>query len=187
MKGIRVELSRAFAVVLVIGCMLCACSKRTAGVKDYLKYVNSDKSGLVQTKEMDGMFFRLKYMPPEWMALNELKKTSIDIEQWNQTLEEYQGLAYCKMTISCKDDEHIYSFLRGEGMDEQDVEAYFNYNAQHDFFMVSDADTSKCVLYSFSKTYGLASQFDIALAFEPAKDATAGDKVIEFDASLFNG
>jgi hypothetical protein len=174
-------------VLVVFGITtLASCGKRSAGVQDYLGYVSDPKNGLVQEKEIDGLVFELKYQPPQYMALNELKQVEIQDDVWDSTLQEYAGLEYCKLTVRCKDCEHVYSLLQQEEIDIEGVEAHLNFDGQRDFLLIQAQDTSKCNLYSFSKTYGLGKQLEIALAFEPGKGKSDGDRTVAFDASVFN-
>lgn len=173
-----------FHIPVLFLLLLVGCNKKTATVEGYVRYMNDTDNGLVQQKEIDAMVFEARYKTPELMALSEIKKTEIKPEEWESVLGEYQGLTYCVMTISAADDNHIYQFLRNEGVDEQRVEAYLNFEAQKDFCMVEGEDTAKCVLYTCSKTYGLAKQFSLALAFDDENIPEGRDKVLEFNAGF---
>ena len=161
-----------------------SCRTKTTGIVGYMKYMTNPKNGLVLEKEIDGMDFKVQWMTPDLMALNELKKTRIDQKEWEKTKKEYEGLLYCQLTIKGMNGQHIHALLSSENMDIESVEAYLNLNAQKDIYLTSGEDTSACVLYSFSKTYGLAKQFDIATGFDNKIGNEKEDYVFEFDASF---
>lgn len=166
--------------------IIAGCRSKTADVKGYLKYCSDMENGLVQQKEIDGLMVEVKYLSPEKMALNEIKSLTIDEARFEKVLNEYKGFTYFNVSVKSKDDGHIYQLLHGEGIDEYGTEAYLNYKAQNDFYLITNGDTAKCVLYNYTQTYGLAKQFDIALGFENRDTINKHDRVLEFDADKFN-
>lgn len=163
--------------------MISGCQKHTAGIKDYIRYMNNPKNGLVQEKEIDGMVFKVRYLTPELMALNELKSVNVNAVTWQKTLKQYDGLVYGKITVAAKGGEHILKLLNDQEIDGDGVDEYLNYKAQNDIMMLDGKDTAGCVLYNYSKTYGLARQLDLAVGFNAA-NTLKGDRVIEFNPEL---
>lgn len=164
--------------------VMSSCRTRTTDPVGYMKYVTNQKNGLLQEKEIDGMNFKVQWMTPEMMALNELKKTEVGKSEWQKIIKEYEGMQYCKLTIEGKNDEHIHAVLASESIDGEEIEAYLNLDAQKSIFLTSGEDTSRCALYSFSKTYGLAKRFEIATGFESNIGKENDDYVFELDASF---
>lgn len=167
-------------------CLFSQCNESVLSVKDYVAYMNNPKNGLVIQKEVDGVMFKLSYITPELMALNELKKVNISAKEWDEKLAEYKGMMYANLSISAVTDDHVYTTLGREGLSEDEIDFNYNLNAESDFMLLRNADTVKCVLYSFSKTYGLAKTIDLALGFDATSEDNSGDKVVEYNAEFLN-
>lgn len=162
------------------------CNKKSADVKSYMKYIADIDNGLVNVKEVDGMVVEVRYLTPEAMALNEIKDVNVEELKFRKTLAEYMGGVYFNISIKSKNNEHIYQTLSEDGIESTKLEEYLSYKAQPDFYIVTGIDTAKCTLYSYSQTYALAKQFDIAVGFENKDSLLSKDKILEFNATRFN-
>jgi hypothetical protein len=174
------------SVVYLLGLMLliAGCEKSTVSVNEYIEYMHDKEMGLIQTKEMDGLVIKVRYLTPELMALNELKSISVSREVFDSTLNGYQGLKYYSMSMMPSNGGHVYGFLKDEGISAEDIEAHLNFDGQADYKLISGKDTAKCVLYTFAKTYGLAKQFDVVLGFDVKSSPGGEDIMLEMDASF---
>ncbi|MFM2305512.1 MAG: hypothetical protein RLZZ367_181 [Bacteroidota bacterium] len=177
--------NKLYLAILLLCLLFAGCGRKTAGVAAYVQYLNKPDNGLVQQKEIDGLVFKAQLLTPELMALNEIKKTEIENAEWQRVYPQYKGLMYYKITIADEHGGHIYAALHRDGYDGNDIEAHLNFGGQKDLLVVSNTDTAACVLYSLSKTYGLAKQLDMAAAFEN-KAKPGNDYVLEFNAGFLN-
>lgn len=179
MKGIR-ALANSLLIsmfVMIVGCK----GKHSASPADYLKYVGNEKSGLRQVKDIDNIKYEACYLPPEAMTLMELKD-NMTKEKYTKALPEYAGLQYVRFNMKTISDGHIYNSVRHNDGEPEEIEDYLNLKAQQDFYMVAGNDTSKCVLYSFAKTYGLAYDWVLMLGFE--KKDTTSDLYLKYNDNI---
>lgn len=174
------------SLILLIVFLITGCTQKKVGTKAYLKYIADDGNGLIKSKEIDGMIVEVKYLTPEAMALNEIQDLSVNKQRFDKVLSEYKGFDYFNIAIRAKKERHIYELLNSEGISEQPIEEYLNYKAQPDLYLVTGSDTAKCTLYSYSQTYALAKQFDIATGFVNIDSSGTNNKVLEFNATMFN-
>lgn len=179
MKDIKVIVSSVFALIFLLA---SGCNGRgSTDPQGYIKYIHNSKNGMIQEKNMENIKFGALYLTPEAMTLMELKGNASK-DTFTKLLPGYQGLQYVRFNVQPVGDGHIYNSIRQNENDPSDVESYLNLDAQKDFFMVSGNDTSRCVLYSFSKTYGLSVNWEIMLGFEK-KDST-DDIYLKYDDKI---
>ncbi len=153
----------------------------------YVKYMNNQNSGLIQEKEVDGLVFKVRYLTPELMALNDLKTITPAESDFNARLKEYAGLDYYNVTVGSKRaDGHVLAVLEDEGIDPVKAEDFLNFNMQANIQSVEGADTGKCVLYLLSKTYGLSKEYNIQAGLDVGKHSTINDKTFEMNTDLLN-
>lgn len=178
--------NRTAIFLLLISVCLGACRQKNTDTEGYIRYMLNQDNGLIQEKEVDGIVFRAQWMTPEMMALKEKKQLTVNEVAFKKMVEEYGTLKYVSLSITGREDEHIHSVLVKEQIDPDNTEAYMNMDAQSDLQLVYGSDTAQCVLYSFSKTYGLAKQFSIAAAFEVKESKHTKDYTLEWNATVLN-
>ncbi len=59
-----------FCVVLVV---LFGCQQKINSPTEFFEWLNNPKNGLIQSKKVDGMEITVKYLPPEYLSMKELK------------------------------------------------------------------------------------------------------------------
>ncbi len=186
MSDIRAMQNREYLAFILVMLALAGCGLKNTDVKGYVKYLNKPENGLIQEKEFGAIKFKVNWMTPELMALNEMKKTSFSQKEWESVLNQYEGLKYCQLSISGVNGTHIYEALAAEDLDGAEIDEFLNFNGQGALFLTSGTDTAKCVLYTVSKTYGLAKQFDIAAGFNFEGKKPKDDFTLELDASFID-
>ena len=176
-----------FFFLLIVFSSMGSCRMKTAKPKEYLHYIQSKSSGLVQEKEIDKIVFEVRYLTPEAMALNELKSLTPEKKEFKKALKEYEGLNYYQMKIRSKDpDGHIFNTLKAQGFSSEDIERHLRFEAQNKISVEEGKDTCSVLLYSFSETYGLSKDLVVALGTENKDTMKIHDKTFDFDADILN-
>ncbi len=171
-------------VVFFIGCG----GKKNLYPSQYLRWMNTESNGLVNKKEVDGLIYEMEYVSPEWMTLNELKTTQPVKADYERARKRYGQMEYVLFKIYDKPGTGVRSLLEKRGIDPDQVEYYFNYQAAHDFRMIAGKDTFPSALYAFSKTYGVSKEFAFEMAFAvPDSDRTNDNRVEWSDGAMGNG
>jgi len=154
----------------------------------YLKWMSDSNNGMVKQKEINGLIYEVKYLTPESMALNELRTTDPGKENFEKVEKRYKGMDYFIIRLFDKSGSHIHNYLQKEGRDPDAVEAYLNYSAEKDWQMLSGNDTTKCALFTFSKTYGVSNEFACEMAYAADSARRGNDITVEWnDRALDNG
>lgn len=92
-------------LIIVIVSVATAC-KREYSYEAFVQYVNDPKSGLVLSKNVNGVDFKVTYWPSELIAWPETNNsTDISLEEWEQLLNHYNQYLYFKVEISGKGQE----------------------------------------------------------------------------------
>lgn len=176
MRDIKAIVSNVLVVLIFL---TGGCSGRgSTDPAGYIKYMHNPKNGMIQEKTLGSIKYGAMYLTPEAMTLMELKDSATQ-KSFGNLLPQYQGLQYVRFNIQPFGKGHIYNSVRQSDEDPGDIERYLNQDAQKDFFIVSGKDTSKCVLYAFSKTFGLGVNWEMMLGFE--KKDTVDDIYLKFD------
>ena len=176
----------------VVAVFITSCCTGCNGVKvlmpdDYLKWMNDPSNGMVKQKEINGLMYEVKYLTPEVMALNELRKTNVGKEEFQNIRKQYGNMNYFRLRIYDKGGGHIYNYLRKKRVDPDEVEAYYNYSAQKDWIVISGSiDTAKCTLFTFAKTYGASVEFDFEMGYINRDSLRKGDMSLEYDDRVLN-
>lgn len=184
MKGIKVSQNNFKTCALLLMIILGGCNSNSLSPSGYIMYMKEAKNGLTQEKEIGDMVFEVHYLTSEMMALNELRGKRVTPEKFNELKGEYEGLDYFLFEIKSKDGEFIHNLFKRKGIDPQEVESVFNYDAQNLFRTVVGSDTNACVLYNFSKTYGLSKVMQLSLAFDTKSEKHVEDHLLEFDSDI---
>ena len=178
-KGVRNSL-RGPIIVLIIFITGCG-GRKVLSPSEYLKWMNSDKNGMVVKKEINGLVYEVRSLSPEWMALNELKQTNPERSVFDNTRSQYGNMSYFKLRIYDVKGSHVHNHLKKDGLNPDAVEAYLNYSAQKDIRLITGEDTIPCALFAFSKTYGASNEFNIEMAFSNNDSIKEQDRRLEWD------
>lgn len=165
-------------LVILLICLSGCSGHKVTSAQGYLKYLFNKKNGMVQDKSIDALKYEAIYMTPEAMTLGELKD-NVTQAKYMKLLPEYNGMQYVRFSIKANKLEHVFNAVKEEGKDPDRIEEYLNLQAQEDFMLISGGDTSRCGLYSFSRTYGLGHDWQLLLGFE--KKDTTGDVYLQYN------
>lgn len=179
-------LSKYLSFLWVCGVLLSSCEKKALNAAEYRAYFQDSGNGLVQEKEIDRLVFRSHFLTPQVMAVNEAHALGTGSQSIQVLTDEYSGLTYFNLTVAGGGTEHVHSVLAREGFNIEETEAYLNFDGQKDITLLAGQDTFPCVLYNFSKTYGLAKQLNLSVAFDLPDNHQADDLTIDWNASVFN-
>jgi hypothetical protein len=186
MKNTQEVLSRIGVICLVI--WQCSCSPCELSSDALIKWVDDEKNGLVETREIGDFIYRLKFQPVDYTIAKELynnKSRPVDIIQKRNELKSLEYYTLGLTTVGRKDILHF-------GNPEEDEYSmkleYFNTMAEADIQLVVGSDTLPCALYQFEQTFGLSQYNNILLAFENTDSTFSSDRQIIFnDQVLGNG
>lgn len=171
-----------FLLLGVTSLLLWSCNNRPkdANTTDYLAYIRDDKNGLIRKKEIGDMEYEIRYLTPEAMALAELKDISAPVFMLDSTIKTYGQLAYFRVNIGSKQG-HLFNTLKAAAINPDEAESYLNFDAEKDFQLSAGTDTSSCVLYSFSRSYGLSNAWQLMLAFDVSERNRKQDLVLTYE------
>lgn len=87
------------AVLIVL--LGVACSSTIDSYEEYVKYLNQERNGLVQEHNKQGLRIKMKYLPTDFLVLNELRHETASITDASrkQLRKEYANSLTFLMTI----------------------------------------------------------------------------------------
>lgn len=158
-----------FALLVISGCG--KQSVRTEG--EYLKWLENEENGVVKTKYVNGLEIKIKYLPAEYLAYQEMsKETSVTKGKIDSVINLYKNGMTFLMTIG--PDER--NGKTGGDVMYRSVTSYSEY-AQRVFTMNFDmeplielhagANNYKSVLSSMENIYSLSPKRNILFVFAP--------------------
>lgn len=160
-------------------CLLClllllsGCGRKALSPQAYLNWINSDKSGLTQTRKMDAYEFSASYRPKEYLGLLQLRNKEVTAQNLKEAEKGYDSL-YCFL-FKIATADHKTDILQESINAPSEYYArlqYFLKDIKNDFRLVSGKDTMECSLCQFERSYNLSPYSDFELYFN--KPAASG-------------
>ena len=156
----------------VVVLLFSACSQHhELSATDYVQWATSEDSGLVQEKQVGDYAFELRALPPELLVLRDHGPEAASQAEWPAWIEERSRAQYFQFRISTPDAQQPVLKHQVAGQSEYDERVkYFSFDMQRQLYLLNGADTLKCKLFHFERSYDLAPFSNFLLAFE--KDPT---------------
>lgn len=141
---------------------------KTIRYADYIKWYYSDESGMMFTKELDGVMYNLIIKNPlirriESSLKNKQSKISIDSAS---LIYEFPDL-HCMMKVEIPDKRYLRRLKTN-----LDVNEYLAFGAESDFFLIANSDTIIPNLYHYENVYPHAPYLSFLMSF-PLRELTA--------------
>ncbi|MEO0776871.1 MAG: hypothetical protein AAFW73_18100 [Bacteroidota bacterium] len=144
--------------------------------RDLIDWVEDPAHGLHVNKTLGPYRFSVQAKPPAYIIARESPPEALTSERVAERRRQLgEEMDYYNFTIAPAHSSR--SVLQTAAQQEADYYAlidYFSYAAQDDFYLLHGADTSRCLLYQFVRSYELAPQLEFTMAFErqPQSDPT---------------
>lgn len=172
-------------IILVIA--LTSCQRRKIlPESEYVKYLNSSKSGLTITKFLNGIRYNLKMQPGELLAILNTSENTNNSLNYTEALKKYASQINFVFVIDDEQDndnrvklsvfnKEIYGNLLG----------YANTELIKDIHLVQGNDTLSCALVHMEPANSIQPVLRLALAFNGV-DTAKKECTLIFNDNLFN-
>lgn len=176
--------------------VLISCGKKSiTSNEEYLSWMNDEANGLVMSKEVGGITIKVKYLPPNYLAYQDLSgQTIIKKQESDSIIKSYDKSLTFLMTIGV-DGEVKKGDVMYQGI--KDYAAYkerlytMNFDIENDITIKIGGKKYHPVLSNLENGYGLTSSRNITLVFVPeAKEEksfyTSEEIQFTYDDDLFD-
>lgn len=174
--------------ILIVTFFIAGCSNHvTLELPEYKQWVNSEKSGLIKSKSINGILFEAKYKPLDYVACQEMERQKADPKQFNNIKKEFEGLEYFTLRISL--DKVGGSVIKAQSESDEDYvsrKQYFYFNFEKDIFLEVAGKKYACTLYHFEDTYELSRYETFVMAFKVDEKYKNESKTLVVDSEIFN-
>jgi hypothetical protein len=156
--------------MLVIFLIGVSCDKVSElSVKDYVVYVDSEKSNLSKTKTINSIKYKVKLITPELMVLGNEK-----IKDQTEFLEKCKGYnEQMNFTFIIEDDKDSKDFAVKDALIESEtysnIMQYANSEMVRDIYLITDSDTIRCSLLHLEPANSVQPVFRFSLGFTGLK------------------
>lgn len=177
---------RLFSIILILNLFLVSCDKENLLPKDYLEYVSSEESGLLQHKEINGFEFEVLYEPIAYKALRIVGPEGTK-EEFQKSVENMEGLQYYVLKIKQADSNQSILRHNIKTLEEyQNRLAYFSYAFKNNLYIEENGEFLPCELFHFERAYDLSPITTFVLGFSQKLNAITEDKKLVIDSDFFN-
>lgn len=191
MKGNRVIFIGLLSIVFLQGCS----SNSINEYKDYLSWLNDKDNGLVFDKEINGIQIKVKHLPSNFLAYQDLiNEKNVSKSKADSLIQSYDKSLTFLLTLGI-DGEKRKGDIMYQGV--QDYEDYkrklyhLNFDIENRISLKMEGKEYKPVLSNLENVYGLTDSRKIMLVFVPheKKEETfyASNQIqFTYDDDLFN-
>lgn len=176
--------------------ILLSCGRNEiSSYEEYVKWLNDEENGLVMNKKVDGITIKLKYMPSDYLAYQDLSgEKSINKSAIDSIVSGYQKSLTFLMTLGVdgkmKKGDIMYQDISNYEEYKQKLYA-MNFEVEQLTILTLGDKKYKPVLSSLENVYGLTDSRNITLVFVPdtenEKSFYTSDKVLlSYDDEIFN-
>jgi len=152
--------------VIVLMFFICSCGKDKLDGKEYIGYIENEKSPFTNSKEVDGLVFQLQYCPEEYMVLKQLKQYDVPQALIDRKKKEDAGLVFFKLRIKTAEGSDVLNYGISSQDDFYHRIDYLSYGFEENIAMVSGTDTIYPGIFQFERTYGISPNADFIMAFD---------------------
>lgn len=180
------------SLLLIVILVLAGCSKKAMDAAEFCQWVNTPESGLITSKEINGLQYTAMYRPAAFMVLQQAgRQVSPDGAAFHEKLAEASGSQYFVLEIRSVTNSDVIA------VNATSKEAYhariifLSYRVQERIRLIDGTDTLYCRLAQFEQMYTAAPYARINLVFDVADDNSnaktvrpqevRGDKTLLFD------
>lgn len=91
------------SIIAIIVVLLYSCNTSFTNEKDFFNWLNNKKNGFVKETSANRFLLTMKYLPPEYLAFNEISKSDDNNKSFNDYLEEFKNSRTFLLIISPED------------------------------------------------------------------------------------
>ena len=150
--------------------MLSACAPNSLSEeRAYFQWLNNAENGLVQEKYANGFKVSAKYLPPEYLVYNEIKKSQYTQADIDQLMTKYKANATFMLTIAPDERKEegrdvVYYEVFDEAAYKERVQELNFHIGEYIELQVGDQSMAP-VLHHMENTYGLGKHRNFLLVF----------------------
>jgi hypothetical protein len=155
---------------------------------EYLAWANAPSSTRVNFINISGFTYQFEYTPTDLIALQHLRNktiTAASVAEEKKALGDFQ---YYTFRLCAPNGIDIVKYRTASEQDKEQRSHYFSYEMEHDIRLVDGADTLKCTMYHYEKSFGVSPCTNFLLAFQvpdPARPIDQTDKTIVLQDKVF--
>ncbi len=163
--------SKLFFCIGLLVCCLLSCGKKELSAREYVQYLESEKSGARQEKNIADIKIAVQYKTAAYMALKEKREEATAVKE---TVTKLKGMQYYTIKYSLTNSEtDIMKYNLASQSDYYERLNYMSFGMQNDASLIQGKDTLSCVLFNHVRNYGISPYTEIVLGFEETENELA--------------
>ncbi len=156
------------------------CQENKVTIEDFAEYcawVVNTENGLVKTKSISGIHLSVKYLPPEYLAYQELKdEENVTASDKERTLGLYKNNETFLLTIAPDEQERLGADIMQTGIrnyqEFSERASKMNFGMNEYVILITGDREFKPVLSNMENVYGLSNHRNISFVFAPEDENT---------------
>lgn len=172
------------SLCIVFSLLVLGCGKKELSPRDYMTWLQENRSNLIKRKEVGNFFFEVEYMPAAEMILKDIKDPEIDIKKFRKELREEQNMQCFVFKIGLIGEYDIMNYGVTGANDYSLRVKYFSFDMQNDLQLVDGKDTLCCQHHIFERTYGLTPHLTFSEGFSAINNDNE-EKIFIFNDRMF--
>ena len=155
-------------LLFILALFMGGCSSDFKTEREFYQWWNDEANGLVKEKEINDFRLIVKYMPPEYLAYNELKGKNYTKAEYDDLYDKYKGYRTFLLSILPADEQSTQNVLY---YNLQSVEEYkqrimqMNFNPGEFISLKTDCGVYKPVLSTMENVYNIDTKRSLYLVF----------------------
>jgi hypothetical protein len=160
---------KTLLLILLIGVTCFSCTRKEMPYPEYVKWLDDGANGLVKTRNSNGFTVTVKYLPPEYMAFQEVKgDTAAGAKVRDSLFAVYSANMAFLMTIGIDESKRSGDVMMQDIAGEREFaerSAAMNFGMEKLVTLTAGTDSHIPVLSTMENVYGLRAQRSILLVF----------------------
>lgn len=155
-------------LILLIFLLLEACTPSSLELNDYLAYISNPKNGLVQSRKINALAFKVKYLPIDYLVYQIVGDKPYTLESIDKERSNYKGSFNLLMQISPNEEEVSFDVMTETVASIQEFKQHsFTMNFELKDYMELHIGEQKLkpILVELENTYGLTKHRNVNIVF----------------------
>ncbi|MDB5274749.1 MAG: hypothetical protein JWO58_3116 [Chitinophagaceae bacterium] len=178
-----------FLIFFAVYLTACSLYKGEKDPASYYTWLNDPDNGLVQEKRINGLVFSVKYMPPEFLAYQDLKNSgNYTQKQKDSVIASYSSTMTFLLSVNPDEKDSSNSIRDVMYLGVENMEDYQQRSMMMNFEMnqylelkTSDSSIYSPVLVNMENTYSLSKGRSFTCVFSPLKNNEEFKNSKQFD------
>jgi hypothetical protein len=183
MTGLRNNIFYTAIMVILFSCS----SKKEMDRESYLNYLNSEESGLLVTKTLNGITYQLKCLLPEQQCLQFNKSTINSQKDFDQMINEYNGKLSFILLIKDENGSGVVKKTVFSQTKYAEVVEYANTDQPKDIILETDQSELQCSMLHLESSNSVQPILRMILSFGKVENPYSGFTIIFNDNVFGNG